>query len=176
MILEYIRNNISSSDFGGLYVDQSKKGVVTISFSKNLKQMNKEINDIRKIFDNDSKIKFKQVQRSEKQLDEIHSTVLSKKHELKEQGINVTTIYSDIQRNKVIIGIYPFDSTARDSLVNIFGSDIEVIESDGGYEESRTAYGSQIRGVHEGVGSNGWKMYTHVQSIVDYWGLSPRTW
>ncbi|KHF30052.1 hypothetical protein LR68_01178 [Anoxybacillus sp. BCO1] len=59
MILEYIRNNISSSDFGGLYVDQSKKGVVTISFSKNLKQMNKEINDIRKIFDNDSKIKFK---------------------------------------------------------------------------------------------------------------------
>ncbi|WP_297990687.1 hypothetical protein [uncultured Anoxybacillus sp.] len=324
LILEYIRNNISSSDFGGLYVDQSKKGVVTISFSKNLKQMNKEINDIRKIFNNDSKIKFKQVQRSEKQLDEIHSTVLSKKRELKEQGINVTTIYSDIQRNKVIIGIYPFDSTARDSLVNIFGSDIEVIESDGGYEESRTAYtrplegglrisnidtgwgctggfsasygnwvyyvtaghcgrssdrfsqggsyfgyayrlvnsgeldamlislgqlsyasnynygqpnftswqresyeyvgqyvcmngsytgnacgvvkstnysarehnnmtaadynstngdsgsptyyGSQIRGVHEGVGSNGWKIYTHVQSIVDYWGLSPRTW
>ncbi|XQY92315.1 hypothetical protein ACNRWW_02405 [Metabacillus sp. HB246100] len=47
-IINYIKQSIPEEEFGGLYVDQSDKGVVTITFTKDLKNYMKEMKEIKK--------------------------------------------------------------------------------------------------------------------------------
>jgi hypothetical protein len=146
-IIDYINTNLGEDIFGGLTVDQSKKGILTIYLTEDLKNVDKEIKEIKHIFKDDAKIKFKKVKKSEKELEKLHKKIYTKKNELTDYGVNITSINNNIDENKVEIGIYPYSLQAVQYLKDTFGEDITVIENNVKIEkESRTAYTRPLKG------------------------------
>jgi hypothetical protein len=62
-------------------------------------------------------------------LEKLHKKIYTKKNELKDYGVNITSINNNIDENKVEIGIYPYSLQAVQYLKDTFGEDTTVIEN-----------------------------------------------
>ncbi|WP_145925816.1 hypothetical protein [Bacillus weihaiensis] len=103
--------------------------------------------EIKKIYKDDSKIKFKQMKKSEKELRSLNDEIRLDKDNLAKEGIAINTLVTDGETNKVIIGIYPLTEEAKKKLLTKFNSDeVEIVEDNGEFEEARTSKYRPLQG------------------------------
>lgn len=147
IILEYVNENITEEDFGGLYIDQSEKGTLYISFTKDLKHFKKEIKDLAKLYKKEQKVKFRFVESSYEELQQQNDAVWKLYDLLKKQGVNIKAVKTDVKSNAVEISVYPLNSEIKAVLKQNLKFKYKVKEEKrNGADESRYDYQRPLEG------------------------------
>jgi hypothetical protein len=127
-IRQYI-NEFISDGFAEIYINQKNGGTINIGFVNNLDTLQDKMNKIMEISERPEMIKFYQAKYSESQLNDLHEEIYSSKKNLKNKGIDIVSIRTDIINEKVVIGVSQLNELVSNELFVLFPKEmITVIE------------------------------------------------
>ncbi|RUS42869.1 hypothetical protein [Cohnella sp. AR92] len=127
-IREQIKESLSDSEFGGLFIDQSAGGKVTINVTSDLKNETKET--ISKAYGQSAQVVFKKVKNSETKLENVHNELFRSIQSLNKTGLDIVSINTDIIHNDIEVGVLNRSPEVEQSLFKKFGDTIRFTEVD----------------------------------------------
>ncbi len=90
------------ADYAGLYVDAKRDGLPVYLFTGDL---DSAIEQLRESLGEDATFEVREVERSSSDLDAIGQAILDADEELRQQGIDIVEVGTDIRRNQVVVGV-----------------------------------------------------------------------
>jgi hypothetical protein len=144
-VKSFIENHVSNDDFSGLYIDQKNGGILKVGFTQPLSQMESIINQIKSIFPEPQYLSFYQANNSEEKLTNLHKQVFEQMEHLKDRGIEITGINTNIVDNKVDVGIKSLTEEKAKVIFELFGKDsIHVFEKDYDVSTARNVWNGYL--------------------------------
>ncbi|KUO61927.1 MAG: hypothetical protein APF84_04655 [Gracilibacter sp. BRH_c7a] len=130
-IQAYINENIDDELFASLHIDRDKDGkeIVVLSFTQVIEASQKK--DILALADNPSLIVFRTVDFSEKDLAQKQKEIDQSWKSFEEKGIKIYTTAVNVFKNRVEIGINPYNEETIAEIHQAFGREmIDIIQGD----------------------------------------------
>ncbi len=110
-------------NFGGLYIDQTRGGLVQASFVGDLPQAESSVNDL---VPDGVTIEFRSVLYTEAQLVDGVGAVTKDTDYQASLGVSVLEVYPDIKTNRTQVGIFPYSARAAASMGERYGDIVSV--------------------------------------------------
>lgn len=168
-IKKHISNSSLAPYFAGIYIDQAKGGEINIGFKKSEKDMSNLLNEIKRIYNNDKKVKIFTAKNSYGELNELNKKIVLNKKELKEEGLNIISVSSNFKNQTVNIGINPLTEKSVARLNDLFGKTrITVFEETTEGKEDSSRY-DQFRPLMGGIILEGLKCTGGFSSTGSYY-------
>ncbi|WP_100334082.1 S1 family peptidase [Bacillus alkalisoli] len=169
-----IKNYLNNEEFGGVYIDQTKGGVINIGIKKSVPNIEMKIKNIVEKY-NEFNINFVEVNVSEKELDADHDKLILHLEELTSKGIIINSIATDIKLNQLEIGVDKYINEIEEVLKQYINVPFSVKEIPRAQDTNRF---SQYRPLQAGIAIDGgsctgaFSAWGYVNGSVQYYYLT----
>lgn len=131
LVLNYINQNLREEIFAGFFVKQSEGGVLYVGIANDKDQNIGNIKrKIKELYKKNNMVKFFNAKYSFSELRKVHEKILNENDTLKKEKIYIVGVSTDVEKNRVGIGVKNLSKYKINKLKEMYGDIIYVFEQD----------------------------------------------